>query len=337
MRTVLLSLPSLLAVPRVYARFHLNFGHISQVFAFGDSYTFVQGTSGFPNFSYVGDLFNLHFTAETLLSDEIIPKNTSSGGSNWLEFLTGCFGGRPSDCAVQLWDFAFAGSDISSELLPLHHNYTIPLVDQVRQFVDNNVLSIVPAKRDSERMTVWWIGINDTSDIIGRNTTSLEEFWVQEMEAYFTAIETAYITGLRGTYLFINVPPEERSPANVGNPENAGRANDSIVSYNAALSSAVAKFSATHTDVHVSSFDAHAWFNAALNHATALGFANTTGFCQCKDPSFFWYNSGHPTERVHRLLASAIEAQLHAESVHWLAHDQPSMLDEGNRGEGLVS
>jgi len=109
-----------------------------------------------------------------------------------VEFLTGCFSGRPSDCPVELWDFAYAGSDISSDLyvllpyyphgddethvphsLPLHHNITTPLVDQVRQFVDNNVLSIIPKKPDSARLTAWWIGINDTGDILGRNARFL--------------------------------------------------------------------------------------------------------------------------------------------------------------------
>jgi hypothetical protein len=33
-----------------------------------------------------------------------------------LEYLTGCFGGLPSRCPRKLWDFAFAGADISGKL-----------------------------------------------------------------------------------------------------------------------------------------------------------------------------------------------------------------------------
>jgi hypothetical protein len=41
---------------------------------------------------------------------------TSSDGANWIEYLTGCFGGSPFSCPRQLWNFAFAGADISGHL-----------------------------------------------------------------------------------------------------------------------------------------------------------------------------------------------------------------------------
>ena len=37
------------------------------------------------------------------------------------EFLTGCFSGKPSHCARQLWNFAFAGADISKDLFVSRH------------------------------------------------------------------------------------------------------------------------------------------------------------------------------------------------------------------------
>jgi hypothetical protein len=200
--------------------------------------------------------------------------------------------------------------------LPLHHNYTVPLVDQVRQFVTNDVLSTVPQKPANERLTAWWIGINDSGDVLGMNlnarystppspltahltprsqATALAAFWAKEMQAYFAAVvcspllshapfrtltrpqESAYAAGLRGAYLFLNVPPSDLSPSNLGSAANMARANASVTSYNAALAGAVANFSVAHTDVHVSSFDAHTWFRATIANATALGFTNTTG------------------------------------------------------------
>ncbi|EEB96982.1 hypothetical protein MPER_03790, partial [Moniliophthora perniciosa FA553] len=100
---------------------------IKYVYAFGDSYSFIQGVSGYPNYSFIGDALHPSFTPEELLSNEIIPRN--------LEFLTGCFQGLPSHCEKQLWDFAFAGADIDVALLPRHHNFTIQLVEQVDQWV----------------------------------------------------------------------------------------------------------------------------------------------------------------------------------------------------------
>ncbi|EGN98242.1 carbohydrate esterase family 16 protein, partial [Serpula lacrymans var. lacrymans S7.3] len=99
---------------------------IKYVYAFGDSYSFVQGTEGYANYSFIGDSFNLAFSPGQLLSDHIIPRN--------LEYLTGCFGGLPSACSRQLWDFAFAGADISLALLPQHHNFSVQMVDQVKQW-----------------------------------------------------------------------------------------------------------------------------------------------------------------------------------------------------------
>ena len=101
-------------------------------------------------------------------------------------------------------------------------------------------------------------------------------FWAQEMDSYFDTVERAYTAGLRGAYLFLNVPPEDRSPNDLGTSRQAAAA-ESIVGYNSALAASVADFSASHPDLHVSSFDAHAWFGNALDNYEELGFKNVTG------------------------------------------------------------
>jgi hypothetical protein len=40
--------------------------------AFGDSYTYVQGTAGLQNYSFIGDLQNYSYSPQTLLTDEIV-------------------------------------------------------------------------------------------------------------------------------------------------------------------------------------------------------------------------------------------------------------------------
>jgi len=40
--------------------------------AFGDSYTYVQGTAGRQNSTFIGDYFNFSFTEEKLLNDKIV-------------------------------------------------------------------------------------------------------------------------------------------------------------------------------------------------------------------------------------------------------------------------
>jgi hypothetical protein len=45
---------------------------ISVSLAFGDSYTYVQGTYGHQNYSFIGDLQDFSYTPEELMSNEII-------------------------------------------------------------------------------------------------------------------------------------------------------------------------------------------------------------------------------------------------------------------------
>lgn len=48
---------------------------MSVSFAFRDPYTYVQGTLGRQNYSFIGDLQNYGFTPAQLLSDEIFQKS----------------------------------------------------------------------------------------------------------------------------------------------------------------------------------------------------------------------------------------------------------------------
>ncbi|KAK7056874.1 hypothetical protein VNI00_002591 [Paramarasmius palmivorus] len=342
-RAFTILLPSFL--PVVCAKgSEFSWDSVKYVYAFGDSYTFVQGVSGYPNYSFIGDALDPSFTPEELLSNEIVPKNvhftpstranllltvaqTSSEGSNWLEFLTGCFEGLPSNCETQLWDFAFAGADIDVAILPRHHDFAIQLVEQVDQWIQ--YASDVIPHPPNETMTFWWIGINDTGDTMHNSSiTDFAAFWETEMISYFNAVvcfvvpfsrnlkltaflkQRAYETGLK-THLFINVPPGDRAPSRVRNATEAALAKEHIKLYNVALANHTRAFASRNPDAVVMTFDANAWFNEVLDDPAAFGFTNVTGFCTCEDPSgYFWYNTGHPTEQVHRLLADAIKAQL---------------------------
>ncbi|EJD46253.1 hypothetical protein AURDEDRAFT_144656 [Auricularia subglabra TFB-10046 SS5] len=286
---------------------------VQAVYAFGDSYSFVGGTRGHANFSFIGDSDNFAFTPHELLTDEIIPKNTSSDGSNWLEFLTGCFAGPPHRCERQLWAFAFAGADIADALLPRHLPFIVPLTLQVTQYL-RYARGVIPRSDPARTLVAWWIGINDAGDTIDRagEIGDFEAFWEREMDRYFAAVKRIDAAGLARAHLFLNVPPGERSPntLNTGNATRVALHAARVSGFNAALARRLAQFRAT-AHAHVLAFDVHGWFNAALDNAAALGFTNVTGYCQCRDKEgFFWYDFVHPTEAVHRLLARDIDAAL---------------------------
>jgi hypothetical protein len=68
------------ATPSRTSRFQWK--ETSHVYAFGDSYTFVQGTRGRANYSFIGDAFDLAFTPAEILTSEIVPHNVRVG-SRW--------------------------------------------------------------------------------------------------------------------------------------------------------------------------------------------------------------------------------------------------------------
>ncbi|KZT51788.1 carbohydrate esterase family 16 protein [Calocera cornea HHB12733] len=299
------------ALPRTAdsGRPKFSWPHTQNLLIFGDSYSFVQGTRGYANYSFIGDAFDVPFTPEELLSDEIIPKNTSSDGSNWAEFLTGCYSGLPAKCAPhKLWDFAFAGADITKAILAPHHNFTLQMVDSVNQWVKYaaDVLNL----SGEDTLVAWWIGINDTGDSAGfSNITDWRAYWEAEMSAYFSAVSLVHSKGLKN-HLFINVPPEERSPAWVNGNPGATTLKAHINLYNDVLAESINKWESEHGDVNVFQFDAHGWWNYVLDHYLIYGFKNITGYCECTDDSYFWYNTGHPVEKVHKLLAGDMERKL---------------------------
>lgn len=58
---------------------------------------------------------------------------------------------------------------------------------------------------------------------------------------------------------------------------NAAIEKQRIKEYNTALKTNVAAFAEAHPDLHVMTFDAHAWFTQILDNAEDYGFKNTTG------------------------------------------------------------
>ncbi|KAI0738350.1 hypothetical protein C8Q80DRAFT_1208463 [Daedaleopsis nitida] len=307
--TLLATLAYVLAAPSTpefQTRF--NWARTKYVYAFGDSYSFVSGTQGYPRWSFIGSALNFSYTPEQLLEDEIQLNITGSDGANWLEYLTGCFEGKPSECAPrQLWDFAFSGADVDKKLLPLHHEWCVDLVDQVNEWTQYG-FDVIPHP-PGETLTTFWIGINDTGDTVHNTTLDFKAFWELEMQSLFKAVQNLYDHELRGAYLFVTLPPLERSPDHIGT-SIAPLYGQNIKDYNTALLKHSARFAETHRDVHVMTFDAHELFYHILDNAEQYHFTNITGFCECSDPEYFWFNTGHPTARVHKLLAEAVDAEL---------------------------
>ncbi|KAJ5362891.1 Esterase SGNH hydrolase-type, partial [Penicillium brevicompactum] len=321
------SLPLATAGPVSRPKAGFDWSSTKALIAFGDSYTYVQGTQGHQNFSFIGDQFNLAYTSETLLTNKIVQNQTATaeGGPNWVEYLTKCGIKEgltsPQSCKKQLWDFAFAGADISTEYTPLHHNFTVSLVDQVNQFKQYGHPALKHTIKSESTLIAIWIGINDINDS-AQYAVDFPTFYKSITDALFASVEDLYDLGYKD-YLFMNLPPLDRTPGNQVKSSPSPNATQ-IEWYNGALAEHAAAFAGKHKDAEVMLFDAHARLGAILDEPGKYGIVNTTNFCPgydqpdiavnyenygCPTPldGYFWFNSGHITSHVHQVLAEEVE------------------------------
>ncbi|CAE6417062.1 unnamed protein product [Rhizoctonia solani] len=259
------------------------------ILAFGDSYTFIAGTMGHTNFSFFGDRLNLTVSPEQTQTSEIIYNRTSSDGANWIEMVTGCYRGRPSECPCILWNFAFAGAAIDPTIITPHTEWVIPMTEQVGQWVQAWEDDLIEAPGNSS-LAAFFIGINDTSDVKGwTNITDWLQFWSREMDSYFRAVEQVYDTGLR-SFLFLSVPTRDRSPGSIGRPDVANQIAQ-VKNFNLLLEQRVNTFKTSRNDASVVLFDTNRLMDEVLDNPRQFGFTNITGFCRCSDPGYFWYEA----------------------------------------------
>ncbi|KIN05752.1 carbohydrate esterase family 16 protein [Oidiodendron maius Zn] len=330
--TLLVCCGASLAVPPSTPSF--SWKNTNFLLAFGDSYTYVQGTAGLQNFSFIGDLQNFTYTPQQLLSNEIVQNQigTSAGGPNWVEYLTGCFSGLPSRCKTQLWDFSFAGSDVSVDYTPLHHPYTVSFINQILQW--SSFARPVLKPDLSKALVAVWIGINDISDSAKytfprNNASDFEEFYNEIITTEFQALETVWKAGYRN-YLLMNLPPLERTPGNVIPGAVPSPNKTQVAMYNALISSSASAFAKSHPGTKAMVFDTHTFLSSVLDDPSPYGIKNTTGYCPNYDapdiatnytaygclpiPEYFWYNTGHITFHVHKILADEVGKFLTAEN-----------------------
>ncbi|KAI0134784.1 hypothetical protein BJ170DRAFT_700053 [Xylariales sp. AK1849] len=312
--STLATLASCNCVP--HAKPHFQWEDIEYLIAFGDSYTYVQGTAGHTNYSFIGDLLpgDVEFTPQELLSNKIVQNftGTANAGPNWVEFLTGCAveDGEylPQSCDIQLWDFAFAGADVSEEYLPLHHNFTMPLVNQSRQYL-TWAEPVIGGKMDKTRALVAvWIGINDISDSMGyTNISSYPAFWEDIISTIFEeTVQPIHDAGYH-SFLFVNLPPLDRTAANQRTSEPSPNKTQ-IGWWNDILASHIQAFAEQNSGAKAMLYDANTFLNGVMDNPGQYGITNLTycpGYAELDvltDPGkygcqpldeYFWYNSGH--------------------------------------------
>jgi phospholipase/lecithinase/hemolysin len=178
----------------------------------------------------------------------------------------------------------------------------------------------------SRALVAIWIGINDINDS-AKYAVDFPTFYNRLISTLFASVQTLYNLGYR-SYLFMNLPPLDRTPANQVRSNPSPNATQ-ITWFNDALAQHAQSFERAHPDTTVHVFDAHAALSNMMDHPARYGIVNTTNFCAgydqpdietnykaygCLTPldTYFWFNSGHLTSHVHKELAEILEVQLKA-------------------------
>ncbi|ESK90562.1 carbohydrate esterase family 16 protein [Moniliophthora roreri MCA 2997] len=108
-------------------------------------------------------------------------------------------------------------------------------------------------------------------------------------------------------FLFINVPPVNRSPLMISN-SGASQEATVINGHNSRMATKIASFQASNAGVKTFSYDSYAAFTKILNNPTSYGFKDATSVGNAANN--FWGDVYHPTSSAHKLFAQDIAALL---------------------------
>ena len=212
------------------------------------------------------------------------PASVTSNGPNWVEFLTEVYNAS----TLLTYDFAFSGATVDEVLAPPYWSG----VPSVRQQIQQEFLPGYAAHNatwngwtGADSLFAFWIGINDIGEIYSKNNVT--DYQAAIFNTYGSLLEQLYASGARN-YLFINVPPIQRSPQTIDtskttNPNALSQDQSAIEMWNQRLIDLMNSFAANHTDVSTFLLDSYALFNSVLDNPAqypqTAGYKNVTGYC----------------------------------------------------------
>ncbi|KAJ3714817.1 hypothetical protein C8R42DRAFT_682429 [Lentinula raphanica] len=253
-------------------------------FSFGDSYT------------QTGFLTNLTLPAPgNPLGNPAYPGYTATGGANWLDFDTTTY----NTSLVLTYNYAYGGATIDSGLVAPFEPTVLSVTDQVNEFLGtagspSEPVETTPWTSENSLFSIW-IGINDlgNSYYLSDNRTSFD-----------TTLLNADDVGARN-FLFLNVPPTDRSPLMLAQSTEAQemlKAN--ILDFNSQLVEFIDDFKASNSGVTTFLWDANAAFTTILDDPTAYGFIDAVSYGT--DVGYFWINTLHTTSPANVYWAEGV-------------------------------
>lgn len=257
-------------------------------FSFGDSYT----QTGFTTTDTLP-------TPEDPLGNPPYPGYTAVGGVTWIDQATTV----SNHSLVLTYNYAYGGATIDASLVTPYEPTVLSLTDQVNEFLSQaNVGTGTKIWTSSNALFSVWIGINDigNSYYLGGDRAAFSDTL---LNAYFALIEKLFNTGARN-FLFINVPPVDRSPMMVAQGTSATSLEKSVIAgFNSKLAARVSNLTSTHSGVKTWLWDSNARFSQILDNPTAFGFIDNSSYGNTGD---FWGNNYHPSSGAQVIFGNDI-------------------------------
>ncbi|KAK5163137.1 uncharacterized protein LTR77_010921 [Saxophila tyrrhenica] len=289
---------------------------ISHMVVFGDSYT----TTGF------NDTLAQPSKANPL-GNPAYPGYTATNGPNWVDFLTTTYNAT----FLKTVNLAYGGATVDSALVRPYLPTVLSLKDQIYQEYIPNYSTHPKSFNWKKKNTLFasFFGINDIGNAYSNANAST--VLAQDIAEYASLMDVLYQSGARN-FLFLNVPPVNRSPLTVAQGHASQRLEAEYISaYNANITAMAANLSSTYADATTFVFNTHRIFRQVLNdpcsHLETCAYKNTTDYCVDYEngtdswytfdadcgvavDEYFWLNSLHPTFRMMNATAKAIVEEL---------------------------
>lgn len=209
-------------------------------------------------------------------------------------------------CFSSSYSFVGPADETCPTSTPLHHNFTVPLVNATANFLHYANPTLRTFVQPSETLIGIWIGINDISDTSTLTNVSFPALYSEIIGTLFNSVETLYEAGYKN-YLFMNLPPLDRTPGNVLKTHPLPNAT-MVNQWDSILADHVQNFETENEGVKAMLFDVNGFLNGVLDHPAQYGIKNSTGYCASYDqpfinsdpqmygclplPEYFWFNTG---------------------------------------------
>jgi phospholipase/lecithinase/hemolysin len=221
--------------------------------------------------------------------------------NQWITYLL-----HPSSASTLLnYNFASGGATTDASLVKPYQSTVLSLIDQVSLFTKD--LSPLPTNSLTASNTLIgiWIGVNDVGN--AWSNASWPTLSQKIIDQYFTQVQELYASGAQN-FLFLTVPPIQKTPAVMAQPNSTQSAEGAAVGdYNKLLVKAVDDFKAKNEGVTTWVYDTGEAFNTAIASPETYGAKDAS--CYNGDgTSCLWFNDYHPGQAIHKLVAAGVAA-----------------------------